>query len=93
MIKSFGNKETKKVFEGKFSKKIPPELQRKLLIKLMYMNRANNLEDLRMPPSNHLEKMIGDKNENYSIRINNQYRVIFSYINNDFYDVEFIDYH
>lgn len=93
MIKSFGNKATKKVFEGKFSKKIPPELQRKLLIKLMYMNRANDLEDLRMPPSNHLEKMIGDKNEIYSIRINNRYRVIFSYIDNDFYDVEFIDYH
>lgn len=93
MIKSFGNKETKKVFEGKFSKKIPPELQSKLLIKLMYMNRAKDLEDLRMPPSNHLEKMIGDKNENYSIRINSQYRLIFSYIDNDFYDVEFIDYH
>lgn len=93
MIKSFGSKETKKIFEGKFSKKIPPELQRKLLMKLMYMNSAEDLEDLRIPPSNHLEKMIGDRNDKYSIRINGQYRVIFSYLNYDFYNVEFIDYH
>lgn len=93
MIKSFGNKETKKVFEGKFSKKIPPELQRKLLIKLMYMNSAVDLEDLRIPPSNHLEKMIGYRNDKYSIRINDQYRLVFSYMNYDFYNVEFIDYH
>ena len=94
MIKSFADKETEKVYNQIFSKKLPQSIQKVALRKLIMIDNAEKLEDLRIPPSNHLEPLHGDREGQYSIRINNQYRVCFE-INDkcDFYDVEICDYH
>ena len=93
MIKSFGNKETKKVYDQVFSAKLPQRIQRMALRKLMMIDNAENIEDLRIPPSNHLEQLQGDRKGQYSIRINDQYRICFKLRGKDFYDVEITDYH
>ncbi len=93
MIKTITDKETKKVWEGYFSKKLPNEIQQIARRKLRMINSAGNLNDLRIPPGNRLEKLSGDLNECYSIRINGQWRLVFKWINNDAYEVEIKDYH
>lgn len=93
MIKSFGCKETEKIFRGKFSKKLPQDIQPKAKRKLDMIHMASNEQDLRVPPSNHYEKLIGDLAGWYSIAINDQFRVIFRYENNIAYDVYIDDYH
>ncbi|MFT9003097.1 MAG: type II toxin-antitoxin system RelE/ParE family toxin [Liquorilactobacillus hordei] len=94
MIKNFADKETEKIYNGKFSKKLPQDIQKRALIKLIMMNNSNNINDLRNPPANHLEKLSGDREGQYSIAINNQYRICFKLKNeNDFHDVEIVDYH
>lgn len=93
MIKSFKCKETEKIFNGKFSKKIPHGIQRRALIKLHSIDVSENVEDLRIPLSNFLEQLQGDRSEQYSIRINKQYRICFEWVNNDAFNVEIIDYH
>ena len=94
MIKSFNDKETEKVYNQIFSKKLPHDIQRVALRKLIMIDNAGCLEDLKAPPANHLEQLHGDREGQYSIRINNQYRVCFSFGGkNDFFDVEIVDYH
>lgn len=93
MIKSFANKETEKVYNQSFSKKLPQDIQRVALRKLIMIDNAKCLEDLRIPPANHLEQMQGDRLGQYSIRINDQYRICFEFNEKDFYNVEIIDYH
>ncbi len=93
MIKSFGNKETEKVWEGIRSKKLPNEIQQNARRKLRMINNAQDINDLRIPPFNHLEKLKGHLKEFYSIRINSQWRIIFNWQNNDAYNVEILDYH
>lgn len=93
MIKSFKCKETEKVFNRTFSKKWSKDLQKVAFRKLRMLKNSNELNDLRIPPSNRLEKLKGDKNERYSIRINNQWRVCFVWIHPDAYDVEIVYYH
>ena len=93
MIKSFADKETEKVYQQVFSKKIPHDIQRVALRKLIMIDNAANIEDLRVPPANRLERLEGDRKGQYSIRINNQYRICFTENNNDYYDVEITDYH
>ncbi|MFT8556600.1 type II toxin-antitoxin system RelE/ParE family toxin [Liquorilactobacillus hordei] len=94
MIKNFADKETEKIYNGKFSKNLPQDIQKRALTKLMMMEGSMNINDLRVPPSNHLEKLVGDREGQYSIAINNQYRICFTLENvNDFCDVEIIDYH
>ena len=93
MILGFADKETEKVYHQEFSKRLPPEIQRQALFKLMVIDNAENLNELRIPPSNHLEQLHGDREGQYSIRINRQYRICFSVSGNDFDDVEITDYH
>ncbi len=93
MIKSFADKETEKVYRQEFSRKLPQAIQRIALRKLMMLNAAETMEDLRVPPSNHLERLSGDREGQYSIRINQQYRICFKVVGKDFFDVEIVDYH
>lgn len=93
MIKNFADKETEKVYNQIFSKKLPQSIQRVALRKLIMIDNAGCLEDLRVPPANHLELLKGKRAGQYSIRINGQYRVCFNVEGNDFFNVEIVDYH
>ena len=93
MINSFGSKITKNIWNGKRAKKIPNEIQNISRRKLRMLNNSQNLFDLRIPPSNKLEKLSGNLNEFYSIRINKKWRIIFKWENNNAFEVEIIDYH
>ena len=93
MIIGFADKETEKIFNQVFSKRIPQEIQRIALNKLLIMDTAENLNELRIPPANHLEQLHGDREGQYSIRINRQFRICFTVSGNKFYDVEITDYH
>lgn len=93
MIKSFGNKETEKIWNGIRSKKLPDDIQQIARRKLRMLNNAVTIQDLRVPPANRLEKLKGDLAEYYSIRINQQWRIIFYWEQDRAYDVKIIDYH
>ena len=94
MIKSFADKETEKVYNQIFSKKLPNDIQRVALRKLIMIDNAGCLEDLRVPPANRLELLHGNREGQYSIRINDQFRVCFNVEDkNSFYQVEIVDYH
>ncbi|MCM1254248.1 MAG: type II toxin-antitoxin system RelE/ParE family toxin [Clostridium sp.] len=93
MIKTFADKETEKIYNQLFSKKLPQAIQKIALRKLIMIDNAQNLEDLRIPPANHLEKLDGSREGQYSVRINEQYRICFKIDGNNFYNVEIIDYH
>ena len=94
MIKSFADKETEKVYNQIFSRKLPQNIQRVALRKLIMIDNAGCLEDLRVPPANHLESLHGNREGQYSIRINDQYRICFLVEGkNDFQLVEIVDYH
>lgn len=94
MIKSFADEETENIFYGFFSKSFPISIQKRALQKLMMMDAANSINDLRSPPSNHLEKLTGKLNGFYSIRINKQFRIVFRWEQKDiFVNVGIVDYH
>jgi proteic killer suppression protein len=93
MIISFGSKDTEKIWEGKIIKRIPIEIQQIGRRKLRMLNNSQTILDLRIPPSNRLEKLSGKLSDFYSIRINNQWRIIFKWENNHTLEVEIIDYH
>ena len=93
MIKSFRDRETEKVFERRFSSRLPNDIQSVALRKLRMLNNAVTLGDLRSPPANRLEKLSGDRENQYSIRINDQWRICFSWREGDAYEVEVSDYH
>lgn len=93
MIQSFGNKETEKIWNGLRSSKLPFEIQEIARRKLRMLNNSQSIQDLRIPPSNHLEKLSGDLSGKFSIRINKQWRIVFSWENNQASEVEIIDYH
>ncbi|OGW95986.1 MAG: plasmid maintenance system killer family protein [Omnitrophica WOR_2 bacterium GWA2_45_18] len=93
MIKSFSSKETEKVFNRVFSKYLPNSIQQVALRKLRMLDSAIDLKDLIAPPSNRLEKLKGNRKEQYSIRINDQWRICFKWHVNNAYDVEIVDYH
>jgi len=93
MIKEFGDKESEKIWTGIRSKKLPSEIQNVARRKLRMVNNAQDINDLRIPPANRLEKLKGDLKEYHSIRINNQWRIIFQWKNDDAYDVKIVDYH
>ncbi len=93
MIKSFGNKETEKIWEGIRSNKLPNEIQNVARRKFRMINNAQNINDLRIPPSNHLEKLSGNLKDFYSVRINKQWRIIFIWANDNAFEVEIVDYH
>jgi len=93
MINSFRCKETEKIFSGKFSSKLPQEIQRLAARKLDYLDSAGELEDLRSPPGNRLEALKDDRAGQYSVRINDQWRICFVWRDNNAHDVEIVDYH
>jgi proteic killer suppression protein len=93
MIKSFKCKETEKLFWGKSSKKFPANLTLRAKIKLDMLDAAYEKQDLRIPPANHLEELKGSLAGYMSIRINNQFRLVFRFDDTDAYDVHIIDYH
>lgn len=93
MIRNFKDKETQKIFERQRSRKLPSEIQQVALRKLRMLNRAETLQDLRVPPGNRLERLTGNREGQYSIRINNQWRICFKWEEGDAIDVEIVDYH
>lgn len=93
MIKSIRDSETEKIFRRERSRRLPQDIQQTAYRKLRYLNNAKTLEDLRIPPSNRLEKLKGDRAGQYSIRINDQWRICFVWERNDAYEVEIVDYH
>lgn len=93
MIKEFGDKETEKIWNGIRSKKLPSEIQNIVRRKLRMINNAQEITDLKIPPANRLEKLKGNLSDYHSIRVNNQWRLIFIWKNNDAYDIRTVDYH
>jgi len=93
VIKDFGDRETEKIWNGTRSTKLPNEIQNIARRKLRMLNNAQSLNDLRIPPANRLEKLKGDMETFYSIRINDQWRIVFQWKSNDAYQVEIMDYH
>jgi len=93
MIQSFGSRETEKIWEGIRISGLPYEIQKIGRRKLRMLNNSINLNDLRIPPSNRFEKLSGKLKEYYSIRINDQWRIIFQWQNGHSYNVKIIDYH
>jgi toxin HigB-1 len=94
MIVSFQNKETEKIFNQEVSLDYPGDIQRTALRKLLLIDAATSINDLRSPPGNRLEKLSGDRAGQYSIRINDQWRICFIWTDeNNAIDVEIVDYH
>ena len=93
MIKSFRSKETEKIWIGEFSKRLPNDIQNIARRKLRMLNNSHTIDDLRIPPSNRLEKLSGDRKDQYSIRINDQWRICFEWKDDECYNVEIVDYH
>jgi proteic killer suppression protein len=93
MIKNFRCKETEKVFLRQRSLRFSANVHRIALRKLLLLDAAEKLEDLRIPPGNHLEKLTGNRQGQHSIRINDQWRICFRWSEGDAYEVEIVDYH
>ena len=93
MIRSFRDKKTEDAFNGILGKGFPPDLIKIVRRKLGYLNAAALLSDLRVPPGNHLEMLKGDRAGQYSIRVNDQFRICFIWTDEGPIDVEFTDYH
>ena len=93
MIQSFADRETELVYYQLFSRRLPSTIQKVALRKLMMIDNAKSLDDLRIPPNNRLEVLHGDRDGQYSIRIIDQWRICFSFDGGHFFDVEIVDYH
>ena len=93
MVQSFANKATEDVFNNRAPKGLPPSILVRAKSKLRAINIATTVADLRTPPSNRLEKLSGNRAGQYSIRINDQWRICFIWSNNDAFEVEICDYH
>ena len=93
MITSFKSKKTERIFDGKTPKGFPVQIIRRSIVKLDQINSAAALDDLRIPPSNHLEALSGNREGQYSIRINDQYRICFVWNKGNAEQVEITDYH
>jgi len=93
VIESFASKETEKIFLGAVSRKLPIDIQRTARRKLLYLDDAEDLQDLQAVPGNRLEKLKGDRSGQYSIRINDQRRICFEWFTNKARNVEIEDYH
>lgn len=93
MIESFKCRETEQIFRREYSRKLPRSIQQVALRKLRMLNRSQTLLDLRVPPANRLEKLSGDREGQYSIRINDQWRICFHWDDGNARNVEIVDYH
>jgi len=93
VIRSFADGETEKIFRRERSRVLPPDVQRRAHRKLLLVNAAERVDDLRVPPGNRLERLKGDREGQYSIRVNAQWRICFRWAGGDAVDVEVTDYH
>lgn len=93
MIRSFANSETESFYTTGKSRRLPPDILKRAAMRLTQLNAATHIEDLRQPPSNRLESLVGDRAGQWSIRINQQWRVCFHFEDGDAFDVEIVDYH
>ena len=93
MIVSFKDKETEKIWNEEYSKRFPKDIQKLCLRKLILINRVIDLNDLRIPPGNRLEQLSGDRKGQFSIRVNDRFRICFSWNNGNASDLEITDYH
>jgi proteic killer suppression protein len=93
VIRNFKDEEAEKIFNRQRSRKLPPDIQQVALRKLRMLNRAQTLQDLRVPPANRLERLGGDRTGQHSIRINSQWRICFEWEDGDALNVEIVDYH
>lgn len=93
MIKTFKNKQAAIIADGRISRKLPQDMQRNALKKLRQLDAAAVLDDLRLPPGNRLEALQGERAGQFSMRINDQWRICFRFDNGNAYDVEIVDYH
>lgn len=93
MIKSFKCQETARIFKRQISRRFPQSIQKRAYMRLNQLNSVVAVEELRLPPSNRLEKLLGDREGQYSIRINNQWRLCFTWEDEGACNVEIVDYH
>lgn len=93
MIQSFADSETERFFSTGKSRYFPPEVRSRAAKRLTQLDAATRIEDLRLPPSNRLEALKGDRKGQWSIRVNDQWRVCFRFDDGDAFDVEIVDYH
>lgn len=93
MIRSFKCKETEKIWNGQWSRTFTPEIQKRALRKLRMLDSSGRLDDLKISPSNRLEALVGDREGQYSIRVNQQWRICFDWINDNADNVKIVDYH
>lgn len=93
MIQNFASTETERLFTTGKSRRLPPDILRRAIMRLAQLDAATAIEDLRQPPSNRLEALSGTRAGQWSIRINDQWRVCFRFVNGDAFDVEIVDYH
>ncbi len=93
MIKTFADKHTKELYETGKSKRFPPEIHKRALRRLEYVDLATGLEDLKVPPSNRLHELEREREGQYSISVNDQWRICFRFVDGDAFDVELTDYH
>ncbi len=93
MIRSFRCSETEKIFQREFSRKLPTSMQERAFLKLNALDAAIHIQDLRLPPSNRLEPLKGDRKGQWSIRINGQWRICFEWTDGNAEKVEIVDYH
>jgi proteic killer suppression protein len=92
-MKKFKNDMTERIKEGCFSKDIPKDLFIRAQSKIILILSSTSIIDLKVPPSNHLEKLNGNRKGQYSIRVNEKYRICFNWINDEAFNIEFVDYH
>jgi proteic killer suppression protein len=93
VIKTFADRHTHDLYATGKSKRFPPEITQRAIRKLEYVDLATGLEDLKVPPSNRLHELIGDRKGQYSISVNDQWRICFRFADGDAFDVELTDYH
>lgn len=93
MIASFADTETERLYHGRRSRRLPPDVQQRALRKLVMLHAATSLRDLRSPPGNRLEALAGSRHGQHSIRVNDQFRICFRWDGGDAFDVEVTDYH
>ncbi len=93
MIRSFACRETERLFSDERSRRFPPSIERVARRKLLLLNQARRLDDLRAPPGNRLELLKGNRAGQHSIRVNDQWRLCFRWEGEDAFDVEIVDYH
>jgi len=93
VIQTFADSETARFYTAGKSRRMPTEIRKRAAMRHLQLNAATRIEDLRLPPSNRLEQLHGDRAGQWSMRINDQWRVCFSFKNGDAFDVEIVDYH